>query len=100
MNVLLLAGLPRVVCPPYLRSPRSMGDEIVGEPSTQRAPPLFVDPVLACPATLGELTEGFRSYGGALGVVRYKASPRRPGVRVSVGMLCPPNVNNGCTVHG
>lgn len=46
----------------------------------------FVDPVLACPSTLGSLTEGFRSYGGiGLGSmdVRYKTSSKRPGIRVS-----------------
>lgn len=41
----------------------------------------LLDNVLACPSTLGGLTEGFRSYGG-VGVVRYKTTAKRPGVRV------------------
>ncbi|CAN0378694.1 unnamed protein product [Laminaria digitata] len=39
------------------------------------------DPVLACPSTLGDLTDGFRSYGGALSV-SYKSSKKLPGTKV------------------
>lgn len=40
-----------------------------------------LDPVLACPSTLSDLTDGFRSYGGALSVL-YKSSKKLPGTRV------------------
>lgn len=39
------------------------------------------DPVLACPSTLGDLTDGFRSYGGALSA-SYKSSKKLPGTKV------------------
>eukprot|EP00904_Undaria_pinnatifida_P003185 jgi/Undpi1/12868/HiC_scaffold_7.g02535.m1 len=39
-----------------------------------------LDPVLACPSTLSDLTDGFRSYGGALSVL-YKSSKKLPGIR-------------------
>lgn len=46
-------------------------------------PPLGFDPVLVCPSTLGELTEGYRSYG-PLGSISYKTSDKRPGFRVRI----------------
>lgn len=43
------------------------------------------DPILACPATLGDLTDAARSYGGvgpAAMLVSYKSSEKMPGTKV------------------
>ncbi|CAB1102295.1 unnamed protein product [Ectocarpus sp. CCAP 1310/34] len=46
------------------------------------------DPILACPSTLGDLTDGVRSYGG-MGpgslLVAFKSSNKRPGVKYPIG---------------
>eukprot|EP00903_Cladosiphon_okamuranus_P020182 g18525.t1 len=45
------------------------------------------DPILACPATLGDLTDAVRSYGGvgpAALLVSYKASEKMPGTKYRV----------------
>ncbi|CAM9328793.1 unnamed protein product [Ectocarpus sp. 13 AM-2016] len=46
------------------------------------------DPILACPSTLGDLTDGVRSYGGVGPgslLVAYKSSNKRPGVKYPIG---------------
>lgn len=44
-----------------------------------------IDPILACPSTLSELTDGVRSYGGVGPgslFVSYKSSKKLPGIKV------------------
>lgn len=48
------------------------------------------DPILACPATLGDLTDAVRSYGGvgpAALLVSYKSSEKMPGTKVCLGVF-------------
>lgn len=58
----------------------------MGAGAAEAPPSKGRDPVLVCPSTLGDLTEGFRSFGGVgpgAFSVTYKATSKLPGVRVS-----------------
>ncbi|CAN0169253.1 unnamed protein product [Scytosiphon promiscuus] len=48
------------------------------------AGPAAEDPILACPATLGDLSQGARSYGGSL-LVEYLSSEKMPGTKYQRG---------------
>lgn len=59
--------------------PQKIDDEAAADGSKS-------DPILACPATLGDLTDAVRSYGGvgpAALLVSYKESEKMPGTKVT-----------------
>ncbi|CAM9144117.1 unnamed protein product [Ectocarpus fasciculatus] len=61
------------------------GESVNDGDESQAAPG---DPILACPSTLGDLTDGVRSYGGVGPgslLVAYKSSDKRPGVKYPIG---------------